>query len=62
MRGTKVPLGSDHYRVVFFNNTAKPRAEEIADWLQKNTSAPVDVKKSALPAPTGQIEVWYPKH
>jgi hypothetical protein len=60
LRGTRIPRGLDHARVVYFNDGDKERADEVAAWLRKVVSTAVEVVRSTVPAPAGQLEVWYP--
>lgn len=51
----KMPLAP---QVRYFNEADKSRAEEVAGVLKKGAGLDAGVKRIALPAPSGQLEVW----
>jgi hypothetical protein len=56
----KPPLGSHDARVVYFNDSDKPRADTTAECITREFGLLVTVQKSTVTSPAGQIEAWFP--
>lgn len=57
----KPPEGTSGWRVVYFNDEDRPRAGELASQIRATGAERVDVQRSTLKAPFGQLEIWSPR-
>jgi len=57
----KPPAGTNAWRVVYFNDEDRARADELANRARAIGAGRVDVERSALKAPPGQLEIWSPR-
>ena len=57
----KLPEGTSAWRVVYFNDEDRPRADELAGQVRGTGPERVDVQHSTLKAPFGQLEIWSPR-
>jgi hypothetical protein len=57
----KPPAGTAATSVRFFNDEDRRRADDIAAFLRRTGTANVVVQPVKARAPSGQLEVWFPK-
>lgn len=55
------PQGTPNARVVYFNDSDAPLANEAVAWLRGHGQPEASAQRAKLNAPLGQIEVWYPQ-